>query len=176
MLMFAFHVIMEELTCGRGRYRGTDWKRWPNRLELGWRLLGGPPCHTQVCGPLLRRFRCSGRPVDPRERVWFVERVLPRIDDVSPCLWAEFLLMWGYLVGHLILVRSCAFCLDLWSVFSCSWRVFSSLIHMHRNIHQHSWNWSVINPYDYVDVYILFFYAGVDSLNLVLKGRQQSAL
>ena len=102
--------------------------------------------------------------------------VLPRIDDVSPCLWAAFLLMWGYLVAYLIPVCSCAFCLDLWSVFSCSWSVFSLLIHLHTNIYQHSWKWSVINPYHYVDVYILCIYAGVDGLILVLKNRQQKPL
>jgi len=120
-------------------------------------------------------FRYSGGPVDPRECIWFVERVLSRIDDVSPCLWAAFLLMWGYLVGHLILVRSCAFCLELRSVFPCSWSVFSPLFHLHTNIYQHSWKWSVINPYHYVDVYILCIYAGVDGLNLVLKSHQQLA-
>ena len=30
------------------------------------------------------------------------------------------------------------------------------------------WKWSVINPYHYVDVYILCIYAEVDGLNLVL--------
>ena len=29
--------------------------------------------------------------MDPRERISFVEKVLPRIDDVSPCLWAASL-------------------------------------------------------------------------------------
>ena len=29
--------------------------------------------------------------MDPRERISFVEKVLPRIDDVSPCLWATSL-------------------------------------------------------------------------------------
>jgi len=67
----------------------------------------------------------------------------------------------------------CAFCLDLWSVFPCSWSVFSPLFHLHTNIYQHSWKWLVINPYHYVDVYILCIYAGVDGLNLVLKSRQQ---
>ena len=112
---------------------------------LAWTLLGGPPCY--VCGPwlVLRRFGSSGGPVDPRERVWFVERVLLRIDDMSPCLWVAFLLMWDYLVGHLILVRSYAFCLELRSVFPCSWGVFSPLFHMYTNIYQHSWKWSVIN-------------------------------
>ena len=62
----------------------------------------------------------------------------------TPTWWAAFLLMWGYLVGHLILVRSCAFCLDLWSVFTCSWSVFLPLFHLHSNNYQHSWKWSVI--------------------------------
>ena len=66
-----------------------------------------------------------------------------------------------------------AFYLDLWSVFPCSWSVFSPLIHQHTNIYQHSWKWSVINPYHYVDVCISCVYAGVDGLNLVLKSRQQ---
>ena len=110
-------------------------------------LLGGPSFH--ICGAwlVLRRFGSSGGPVDPCECIWFVEKVLPRIDDLSPCLWAAFLLMWGYLVGHLILIHGCAFCLDLWSVFSYSWCVFSLLIHLHTNIDQHSWKWSVLNPY-----------------------------
>ena len=67
----------------------------------------------------------------------------------------------------------CAFCLDLWSVFSISRSVFSPLIHLHTNIYQHSWKWLVINPYHYVDVYILYIYAGVDGLKLVLSSRQQ---
>ena len=29
--------------------------------------------------------------MDPRERARFVEKVLPRIDNVSPCLWAASL-------------------------------------------------------------------------------------
>jgi len=44
---------------------------------------------------------------------------------------------------------------------------------MHTNIYQHSGKWSVINPYHYVDVYILCNYVGVDNLNLLLKSRQQ---
>ena len=79
----------------------------------------------------------------------------------------------AYLVGHLILVRSCTFCLELRSVFPCSWSVFSLLFHLHTNIYQHSWKKSVINPYHYVDVYISCVYAGVDCLNLVLSSRQQ---
>ena len=67
----------------------------------------------------------------------------------------------------------CAFCLDLWSVFPCSWSVFSPLFHLHTTIYQHSWKWSVINPYHYVDAHILCIYAGVDGLDLILKSRQQ---
>jgi len=64
------------------------------------------------------------------------------------------------------------FCLGLRSVFPCSWSVFSALFHLHTNIYQHSWKWLVINPYHYVDVYILCICVGVDDLNLVLKSRQ----
>ena len=39
------------------------------------------------------------------------------------------------------------------------WSVFSPLIHLHTNIYQHSWKWSLINPYHYVDVYVLCIYA-----------------
>jgi len=53
--------------------------------------------------------------------------------------------------------------------------VFSPLFHLHTNIYQHSWKWSVIDPYHYVDIYILCIYAGVDALNLVVKSRQQNA-
>ena len=67
----------------------------------------------------------------------------------------------------------CAFCLELRSVFPCSWSVFLALFHLHTNSYQHSWKWSVINPYHYVDVCISCVYAGVDGLNLVLKSRQQ---
>jgi len=157
---------------GRPRGRPTVGRVCLAQFSVRW-LLGGPPCDIHVQGPVLRWFRCSSGPVDPRECVWFVERVLSRIDDVSPCLWAAFLLMWGYLVGHLILVCSCAFCLDLWSLFSCSWSVFSPLFHLHTNNYQHSWKWSVINPYHYVDVCISCVYAGVDGLDLVLSSRQQ---
>jgi hypothetical protein len=66
-----------------------------------------------------------------------------------------------------------AICLGLRSVFPCSWSVFSPLIHLHTNIYQHSWKWSVINPYHYVDAHILCIYAGVDGLDLILKSRQQ---
>ena len=52
--------------------------------------------------------------------------------------------------------------------------MFSPLFHLHTNIYQHSWKWLVINPYHYVDAYILCIYAGVDGLDLVLKSRQQS--
>ena len=52
--------------------------------------------------------------------------------------------------------------------------MFSLLFHMHTNNFQHSWKWSVINPYHYVNVYILCIYAGVDGLDLVLKSRQHS--
>ena len=65
------------------------------------------------------------------------------------------------------------FCLGLRSMFPCSWSVFSPLIYQHTNIYQHSWKWSVINPYHYVDVYISCVYAGVDGLDLVLSSRQQ---
>ena len=54
--------------------------------------------------------------------------------------------------------------------------MFSPLFHLHTNNYQHSWKWSVINPYHYVDVYSLCNYAGVDGLNLVLKSRQQAPL
>ena len=50
--------------------------------------------------------------------------------------------------------------------------MFSALFHLHTNIYQHSWKWLVINPYHYVNDYILCIYAGVDGLDLVLKGRQ----
>ena len=30
-------------------------------------------------------------PIDPHEHVLFVEKLLPQIDDVSPCLWAASL-------------------------------------------------------------------------------------
>ena len=52
-------------------------------------------------------------------------------------------------------------------------KCISPLIHLYTNIYQHSWKWSVINPYHYVDAYILCIYAGVDGLDLVLKSRQQ---
>jgi len=50
---------------------------------LVWRLLGGPSCY--VCGSwlVLSQFGSSSGPVDPRECVWFVEKVSPRIDDMS---------------------------------------------------------------------------------------------
>ena len=60
----------------------------------------------------------------------------------------------------------CAFCLELRSVFS-------AFFHLHTNNYQHSWKWSVINPYHYVNVYILCIYVVVDGLDLVLKSRQQ---
>ena len=50
--------------------------------------------------------------------------------------------------------------------------MFSPLIHLHTNIYQHSWKWSVISPYHYVDVYILCVCTGVDSLKLVLSSHQ----
>ena len=52
--------------------------------------------------------------------------------------------------------------------------MFSRLILLHTNIYQHSWKWLVINPYHYVNVYILCIYVGVDGLDLVLKSRQHS--
>ena len=95
---------------------------------LVWRLLGESSCHVWGAWLVLRRFGCSGGLVDPRERVWFIEKVLPQIDNVSPCLWAAFLPIWGCLVGHLILVRSWAFIpwvilasfLCFWPKFTCT--------------------------------------------------------
>ena len=52
--------------------------------------------------------------------------------------------------------------------------MFSALFLLHTNIYQQSWKWSVINPYHYVNVYILCIYVGVDGLDLVLKSRQHS--
>jgi hypothetical protein len=37
-----------------------------------------------------------------------------------------------------------AFCLGLRGVFTCSWGVFSPLIELHINIHQHLWKWLVM--------------------------------
>ena len=83
-----------------GPWAATTWSGdHSGRPALGWpslprsfvrRLLGGPPCHVYGQGPVLSRFWCSGEPVDPCERVTFVGKVLPRIDDVSPCSWAAF--------------------------------------------------------------------------------------
>ena len=56
-------------------------------------------------------------------------------------------------------------------VSSCSQGVFSPLIHLHTNIYQHLWKWLEINPYHYVDVYLLCIYVGFDGLKLVLKSR-----
>ena len=132
-------ALNEELTCERGRSRGADiWsadhvgrstrKGGQTAQFLVWTLLGGPPCYVWGSWLVLRRFGSSGGPVDPRERVWFIEKVLPWIDDMSPCLWVVFLLMWGCLVGRLILVCSWAFIpwiilasfLRFWSKFTCT--------------------------------------------------------
>src|SRR6185436_4015238 len=51
--------------------------------------------------------------------------------------------------------------------------MFSASFHLHTNNYQHSWKWLVINPYHYVDVYILCIYSRVDGLDLVLKSHQQ---
>ena len=125
------YALNEELTHGRGRSRGAGlWsadhvgrstrKGGQTAQFLVWTLLSWPPCY--VCGSwlVLRRFGSSGGPVDPRERVWFVEKVFPRIDDVSPCLWAAFLLVWGCKMDYLILVLDRSF---------IPWIILDSLLH-----------------------------------------------
>ena len=84
-------IVSERQQPKRGRW-GQDEPTygWPTRKggrlapNLTGTLLGGPPFH--ICGAwlVLRRFGSSGGPVDPRECILFVEKVLPRIDDVSP--------------------------------------------------------------------------------------------
>jgi hypothetical protein len=56
--------------------------------------------------------------------------------------------------------------------FLAPWGVFSPFMDLHTNIHQHSWNSLVITPTTAVNVHLLCVYAGVDSLNLVLKSHQ----
>jgi hypothetical protein len=58
------------------------------------------------------------------------------------------------------------------SVFPCSLGVFSPLMDLHTNIHQHLWNLSVITPTTNVEAYLSSFYAGIDGIDLVLKSRQ----
>jgi len=55
-------------------------------LDTAW----WTPCQFLVSEPFLSRFASSGGPMDPHERAWFVENVLPRIDHVSSCSWGVF--------------------------------------------------------------------------------------
>jgi hypothetical protein len=50
--------------------------------------------------------------------------------------------------------------------------VFSPLIDLHINIHQHLWNLLVITPSTNFDACLSGVYAEVDSLKMVLKSRQ----
>jgi hypothetical protein len=51
--------------------------------------------------------------------------------------------------------------------------VFSPLIDLRTNIHQHLWNLLVITPTTNVEACLVGVYAGIDGLNVVLKRRQQ---
>jgi hypothetical protein len=51
--------------------------------------------------------------------------------------------------------------------------VFSPLIDLHTNIHQHLWNLLVITPTTNVEACLSGVYAGIDGLSVVLKRRQQ---
>ena len=94
--MTHIHNMRAHLVVSRPRFGPNGHLVWPadhdGRLTVGWarsawflvwRLLGGPSCY--VCGSwlVLSRFGSSGGPVDPRECVWFIKKVSPRIDDVS---------------------------------------------------------------------------------------------
>jgi len=70
------------------------------------------------------------------------------------------------LVAHFALI--CGVCFHALEV------CFHPYFHLHTNIYQHSWKWLVINPYQYVNAYILCIYAEVDGLYLVLKSRQHT--
>jgi hypothetical protein len=59
-------------------------------------------------------------------------------------------------------------------VFPCSLGVFSPLMDMHTNIHQHLWNLLVIIPTINVDTYLLCVYAEVDDIELTLKSHQHN--
>jgi hypothetical protein len=128
----------DEMTYGRPTSKGG--RSAPNLTGI---LLGGPLFH--ICGAwlVLMWFGSSGGPVDPRDSIWSVEKVLPRIDDVSLCLWAAFLLMWGYLVGHLILV--CGWAFIPWTILD-SFLHFLAQIYLHTFSDQHLWNLLINNP------------------------------
>ena len=81
-----------------GRHHMVGWPWWSGNHDgqpaiqrvrsaqiLVWRLIGGPSCHVYRFGFGLSQFGGSNGPVDPREHVWFVEKLLPQIHDVSPC-------------------------------------------------------------------------------------------